>query len=69
MTDDMPSNRDKFKSALESIERPIRGLIKEYNKPFTQWRQTKTDAHEALKLENFCMAEFDQFNRIMVLPN
>lgn len=69
MTDDMQANRTKLKRALEDIKRPIPGLIKDYKKPFSQWSQTITDAHEALKLEDFCMAEYDAVNRIMVSPN
>jgi branched-chain amino acid transport system substrate-binding protein len=69
LTDDMKQNRYLFKQALESLKQPVQGLIKEYNKPFSKWSEQKQDAHEALMLENFCMASFGLQNQINVQDN
>lgn len=50
--------------ALESLQHPVQGLIKKYDKPFSQWSEQQQDAHEALRLENFCMAKFGGHNQI-----
>ena len=41
-------------------------LIKTYHKPFSSWSPAQDDAHEALGLEDFCMARFDEQNHIIV---
>jgi branched-chain amino acid transport system substrate-binding protein len=60
LSGNMKQDRFLFKQALESLQQPIKGLIKEYNKPFSQWSEQQQDAHEALRLENFCMASFGE---------
>jgi branched-chain amino acid transport system substrate-binding protein len=55
--------------ALESLQKPVQGLIKKYNKPFATWNEQQPDAHEALRLENFCMASFGKHNQIHVAAN
>ena len=37
LTDNTKQYRVLFKQSLESLQRPIQGLIKEYNKPFAKW--------------------------------
>ena len=44
---------------LHAQEYTIKGLVKTYHPPFTPWNQARPDAHEALGLDNFCMAEYD----------
>ncbi|MFT5760056.1 MAG: branched-chain amino acid transport system substrate-binding protein [Alteromonadaceae bacterium] len=65
----MKQDRFLFKQALESLKHPVQGLIKEYNQPFSSWREQQDDAHEALRLENFCMAKFGTHNQINVTVN
>lgn len=69
LTGNMKQDRFLFKQALESLQQPVQGLIKEYNKPFSQWSEQQQDAHEALRLENFCMASFGQHNQIIITDN
>lgn len=64
LTGNMKHDRSLFKQALESLQQPVQGLIKRYNKPFSQWSEQRQDAHEALRLENFCMATFGEYNQI-----
>ena len=69
LTSDIQQNRFLFKQALESLQQPVQGLIKVYDKPFTQWSEQQQDAHEALRLENFCMANFGEHNQIKITAN
>lgn len=69
LSGDIKKDRLAFKNALENIQHPIQGLIKQYEKPFSIWTQSKPDAHEALNLADFCMATFDDKNQIKVLKN
>ena len=69
LTGDIYQDRALFKQALESLDEPIQGLIKEYKRPFSTWNEAQPDAHEALSLENFCMATFGKNNQINVMAN
>lgn len=69
LTGDIIQDRALFIQALEFLQQPVQGLIKTYNKPFSRWSKKQPDAHEALRLENFCMATFGEYNQIMVKAN
>jgi branched-chain amino acid transport system substrate-binding protein len=69
LTDDIKQNQYLFTQALESLQQPVQGLIKEYDKPFFKWSDQKQDAHEALMFENFCMASFGVHNEIKIMDN
>jgi branched-chain amino acid transport system substrate-binding protein len=69
LTGNMKRDRFLFKQALESLQQPVQGLIKKYDKPFSKWSEQQQDAHEALRLENFCMASFGEHNQIKLTAN
>ena len=69
LTGDMQQDRKQLKTALENLNQPVQGLIKTYEKPFSSWSDSDTDAHEALGLDNFCMAKFGKYNSIEVNAN
>jgi len=69
LTKDMKQNRYLFTQALESIDENVQGLIKTYQKPFSTWSEQQQDAHEALMLEDFCMATFGPKNQIIIQGN
>lgn len=52
-------------NALERIEGPIPGLLRDYEQPFSPAHSASPDAHEALRASDFCMARFDESNRIV----
>lgn len=64
---EMVNNRDKLRIALENIQSPVQGLVKRYDKPFTTYSESNKDAHEALGLDDLCMATFNQDNNISVI--
>ncbi len=66
---DILTLRQAIRDNLEMLEQPVNGLIKRYVSPFSRWSEQKSDAHEALGLEDFCMAHYDTDGGISVLPN
>ncbi|MAG77058.1 MAG: hypothetical protein CL811_09890 [Colwelliaceae bacterium] len=66
---DIVELRQAVREKLEALEQPVDGLIKRYVSPFSKWSAQKSDAHEALGLEDFCMARYDTAGGISVLPN
>lgn len=56
-------------AALEAVEGPIAGLLRDYDKPFSAATPGQSDAHEALRVADFCMARFDANDRITPFLN
>ncbi|WP_068241208.1 ABC transporter substrate-binding protein [Tritonibacter horizontis] len=57
--------RRALKSALESLSRPVTGILKTYQTPFSAYDpQTAPNAHEALGLADLCLARFDANGRL-----
>lgn len=68
LTDDAESNRTALKKALESMDKPVQGLIKEYRAPFAPFTEDDFDAHEALGADDFCMAIYDDKDAVKLIP-
>jgi branched-chain amino acid transport system substrate-binding protein len=52
--------------ALRQIDGPVEGLLRIYERPFSTPEGMKNStAHEALSIHDFCMARFDQNDRIV----
>ena len=66
LSGDVERDRAALRNALEQLRQPVEGLVKTYRQPFARWSPTQHDAHEALGLDDFCMARFDDRNRIIV---
>ncbi|WP_415884884.1 hypothetical protein ACMXYO_09430 [Neptuniibacter sp. QD37_6] len=69
LSDDMAQNRQLLREELESLNTPVKGLIKTYQKPYSAFSQSNLDAHEALGLSDLCMAKFTPDGVIEVIPN
>ena len=46
--------------ALESISKPIQGLVKLYKEPFKPYQVSSFNAHEALGIDDLAMGWFDE---------
>ncbi len=57
---DIQKDRAQLVQSLENITAPVKGLVKTYHPPFQPWKSSLTDAHEALGVENLCLAEYDE---------
>lgn len=69
LTGNIQQDRRLLKASLESLTQPVQGLIKQYEQPFSVWNEANEDAHEALRLENFCMATLGEHNQITLTTN
>lgn len=69
ITGDIKQDRGAFVQALEHIVEPVNGLIKRYQQPFSNWSEAAPNAHEALGLNDFCMASYGNKNEIRIVPN
>jgi branched-chain amino acid transport system substrate-binding protein len=66
-TDNIVDNRIAMKKALESLSQPVEGLIKTYQKPFSEFSIDDQDAHEALGENDLCMAVYDKANAVKLI--
>ncbi|MEP4309735.1 MAG: hypothetical protein ABJ364_08310, partial [Lentilitoribacter sp.] len=55
---DIVARRLAIKQALENLERPLNGILKTYVRPFSRYSPEDPDAHEALGIEDLCLAKF-----------
>ena len=69
LTGDIQKDRSKIRDALENLNSAVVGLVKTYNPPFTPLNSNNNDGHEALGLDDFCMAHYDSKGLIHVLTN
>lgn len=67
LSGEMNIDRNNIRLALENIDKPIQGLVKNYIKPFSKFDQkTNNNAHEALNLDSYCMAKFGKSDEILI---
>lgn len=69
LTGDVLIDRAAIRKKLENINTPVEGLLKIYSHPFSAWSADEQDAHEALGLDDFCMATYDKHGSVIVYPN
>ena len=55
---DIKTTRSLLHQQLENLQKPVKGLFKTYQQPFTVWSSDSPDAHEALGLDDFRMAKY-----------
>ena len=59
--------RQALRTALQSLERPVQGILMEYDRPFSKVTEANPDGHEALGLEGLCLAKYGDDNRLMAV--
>lgn len=67
LSDDMMANREKLHTALENVQQPVQGLVKNYVKPFEKYSPERPDAHEALGIADYCMAFYGEDDEVVVI--
>ncbi|HIG86534.1 MAG TPA: hypothetical protein EYQ25_05790 [Planctomycetes bacterium] len=60
-------DRLRLRLALENLDKPIRGLIKTYQQPFSAPKEGHPDAHEALGIEDLVMARYGEQGEIILI--
>lgn len=58
--------RSALKAALENLETPVDGILKRYEAPFRPYASDDRDAHEALGLDDLCLARFSEDGRLEI---
>lgn len=66
LTGNVIEDRRSIRKALENLKNPVTGLIKKYEKPFSEYSSENIDAHEALRKEDFVMAIYGKHNEIII---
>ncbi|PHR85007.1 MAG: hypothetical protein COA59_03975 [Colwellia sp.] len=67
LSGDINRDRQAIKVALENLKKPVAGLIKNYEKPFSRYSKSNVNAHEALSINDYVMAYYDENNNIVLL--
>ncbi len=67
LTGNMISDRSNVRTALENITKPVQGLLKTYQKPFSVFSANDMDAHEALDATDLTMARFGRLGEILLV--
>ena len=58
--------RKDIKDQLESLDTQVRGLIRDYKRPFSEYTANNLNAHEAIDPENYAMGYFDSHGVIHI---
>lgn len=66
LSEDMRANREKVRVALETLNRPVQGLIKKYAPPFRPYSMDDQDAHEALGIDDFAFGHYGDNDEIIL---
>ena len=67
-SDGIANKRLALKTALEQLQTPVSGILREYDAPYSPYSPDESFAHEALGLEDLCMARFDSEGRLTDAP-
>lgn len=67
LTGDKNIDKLAIHQALESLNAPVKGLIKTYEKPFTAYNKMNNDAHEALTFSDYVMAYYGDDNQVILI--
>lgn len=62
----VPVNFESLHKNLENLNKEIKGLTKNYNKPFSVFNSENPDAHEALGLDDLKLGVFDAKGNIIL---
>lgn len=67
LSGDMLKDRNTIRVALENINTPVKGLVKTYLQPFSEFDAvTNINAHEALHKEHYCMGKYGPAGEILI---
>lgn len=64
----MAARRSAVKQALETLETPVRGILRTYDRPFSRMSEANYDGHEALGADDLCMATIDADGHVVASP-
>jgi branched-chain amino acid transport system substrate-binding protein len=53
--------------ALEHLVKPVKGLLKEYQRPFEPYTKSRPNSHEALGVEDYAMGQYNDKDEVFLL--
>jgi branched-chain amino acid transport system substrate-binding protein len=70
LTGNIATDKNNVRLALENLNKPVEGLIKTYDHPFSAYdEETNPNGHEALGPDSYCMARYDSQGDILLIPH
>ncbi len=69
LTGDRDIDKQAIHQALEHLNKPVHGLIKTYDKPFSPYDKNTPDAHEALDSGDYALGQYDSNGEIRIINN
>lgn len=69
LTGDRDIDKQAIHQALENLKKPVHGLIKTYDKPFSPYNKHTPDAHEALDSSDYALGQYDSNGEIRIINN
>jgi branched-chain amino acid transport system substrate-binding protein len=67
----LTGNKDKDSTlihyALEHLAKPVQGLLKKYQRPFSPYSITQPNGHEALALDDYAMGQYNDNDEVVLL--
>lgn len=67
LTGNVLEDRNAVRLALENLQKPVQGLVKNYAKPFSSFdKNSNPNGHEALGPESYCMGRYNRVGDIVL---
>ena len=63
-TQNIDAMRGALRAALQALDTPVDGILKRYAPPFSAYSAEQRNGHEALGIEDLCLAKFRQDGRL-----
>lgn len=67
LTGNKINDKKAIHHALENLQRPIMGLLKEYKQPFSPYTINRLNSHEALDMKSYAMGYYDSNGEIILI--
>ncbi|WP_057831857.1 ABC transporter substrate-binding protein [Colwellia sp. TT2012] len=67
LTGDKDKDKILIHHALEHLAKPVLGLLKNYQRPFSPYNKQHFNAHEALTIDDYSMGKFNHKDEIVLL--
>ena len=67
LTGNKSVDKSAIHNALTNLKLPVKGLLKNYKRPFSIYSQSNRDAHEALSLRDYTMGYFGENDEVVLI--
>lgn len=67
LTGDRNTDKQAIHHALEHLQKPVQGLIKQYVTPFSEYSKFNPNAHEALSVDDYRLGHYDKSGEVYLI--